>query len=45
MHLFGFKHSLQQNTVNSEVQPFVTLKVPGNKKRNIQAHFRHGSNK
>jgi hypothetical protein len=33
MQLFGFQHSMQQNTVDSEVQPFVTLKVPGNKKR------------
>lgn len=32
MPLFGFQHGLQQNTVDSEVQSFVILKVPGNKK-------------
>lgn len=29
---FGFQHGLQQNTVDSEVQPFVTLKLPRNEK-------------
>lgn len=38
MHLFGFQHSLQQNTADSEVQPFVILKVPGNKKKRIFTH-------
>lgn len=42
---FTFQYDLQQNTVDREVQPFVTLEVPGNKKTNIHARFRYGSNK
>jgi hypothetical protein len=33
MPFFGFHYSLQQNTVDSEVQPFVTWKVPRSKER------------
>ena len=40
MPLFGFQHSLKQNTVGSEVQPFVQ-----EIKTNNHARFRYGSNK